>query len=87
MQITPGGRRVQLKAGGKQWWAVLPNVKWEAFETSDGLSYASRDEADGVAKNLEIAASLLFQDVATPGVHRSIWACLNERAEIRRSKS
>lgn len=52
MQISGGGR-VLLEApeSNRTWWSAPPDVQWEVFETSDGQTYNTMEEARDAASN------------------------------------
>jgi hypothetical protein len=52
MQISGGGR-VRLGREGRMWWSRRPNgVAWEAFPSSEGQTYATKEAAEEVIANL-----------------------------------
>ncbi len=49
-----GGGRVKLKHARRGWelWKRPPDVHWQVYETEDGQTYPSREDAEAVAVNL-----------------------------------
>jgi hypothetical protein len=52
IQIAGDGR-VRLGDDSRVWWAKRPRgVDWQPYKTSEGETFASREEAEKVARNL-----------------------------------
>lgn len=47
-----GGGRVRLNAGGREWWSRAPFERLEVFETDNGQTYATAEEAAEVCVRL-----------------------------------
>lgn len=51
-QISGGGR-LMFRRGNSRWWGKRPvGALWTAYRADQGVTYATREEAEAVATNL-----------------------------------
>lgn len=51
LQQISGGGRVLLRCDGREWWGKAPAGLPEVFETDEGQTYKTREDAEQVARN------------------------------------